>query len=89
MASGVGDTGAVGTHQEQQQQQQLHTPQPSPLTSGAFRQVPRLFVEEPLTLLGFRRARLGLRKVPMFFVIGLSPAPLFLSRLVSRDFGGI
>ena len=35
MASGVGDDGAVGTQQERQQQQ-LHTPQPSPLTSGAF-----------------------------------------------------
>ena len=34
MASGVGDDGAVGTRQEQQ----LHTPQPSPLTSGAFLQ---------------------------------------------------
>ena len=36
MASGVGDDGAVGT-QQGQQQQQLHTPQPSPSASGAFR----------------------------------------------------
>ena len=37
MASGVGDDGAVGT-QQGQQPQQLHTPQPSPSASGAFRQ---------------------------------------------------
>ena len=44
MASGVGDDGAVGTQQEQ-----LHTPQPSPLTSGAFLHVrPREKLEEEL-----------------------------------------
>ena len=42
MASGVGDDGAVGTQQEQ-----LHTPQPSPLTSGAFLHFAFFLFEDP------------------------------------------